>query len=396
MGDDRIFKYEMNKEVSQVSNTRINLDTLREWLKRLDELPVSITETSQTLFEIAGFPRRETVYSNFLAFFFNTTGEHGLKDLFLKSLLEVYFTSNDGMLPSTAGVEVLVELEYHTKKGNFIDIVIDVDNYAVIIENKIDAELYNDLEDYFDSVEKDPKYAVVLSLNKQADELGNFTSVTYAEFLERIQQNLGSYLCDANTEWLIVLKSFIKTMQNLERSNIVMNSNSYYEILAFFADAGNVSKIKELEKAYKDVVDFMYNEVDSVRQSIESLLPGRKFGTGKSNTDLTNPWARIRHEYPKNVITKKTPNNFFEIILSAKGWEMRFDVGASGASNNKMARGILGSVEEISLKHKQLADKDESYFITLWSTEDKTIAHDRIAEEAKKLIEAIDRLFQAE
>ena len=47
-------------------------------------------------FEVAGFPHYENVASSILAFFFDTNEEHGLRDLWIRSLMECYqLKSND-------------------------------------------------------------------------------------------------------------------------------------------------------------------------------------------------------------------------------------------------------------------------------------------------------------
>lgn len=46
------------------------------------------TNRPQTFMEIAGYPHYENACSNFLAFFFDPEGPHGLGNLFLHSLMD--------------------------------------------------------------------------------------------------------------------------------------------------------------------------------------------------------------------------------------------------------------------------------------------------------------------
>ena len=58
-------------------------------------MSASSTEaTRPNIFRVAGFPRRETVSSNVLAYFFDPAEGHGLKDLMLKALLRTLHTED--------------------------------------------------------------------------------------------------------------------------------------------------------------------------------------------------------------------------------------------------------------------------------------------------------------
>ncbi|WP_288270933.1 PD-(D/E)XK nuclease family protein, partial [uncultured Bifidobacterium sp.] len=62
--------------------------TWHDAIARFTEVPASSAEaTHPNIFCIAGFPRRETVSSNVLAYFFDPAENHGLKDMMLKALL---------------------------------------------------------------------------------------------------------------------------------------------------------------------------------------------------------------------------------------------------------------------------------------------------------------------
>ena len=99
----------------------------------------------QTFMEIGGYPHYENVCSNFLAFFFDPEGPHGLGSLFLNAL-----AGSVGIEGVEGGLEgnVSVEREVSTEAGNRIDILIRSDSNAVLIENKIFAAVANPFEDY--------------------------------------------------------------------------------------------------------------------------------------------------------------------------------------------------------------------------------------------------------
>jgi hypothetical protein len=84
--------------------------------------------------EIVGYPHYENVCSNFLAFFFDPEGPHGLGSLFLDTLVGAI--GIEGVEEGLGG-NVSVEREVFTGAGNRIDILIKSDSHAVLIENKI-------------------------------------------------------------------------------------------------------------------------------------------------------------------------------------------------------------------------------------------------------------------
>src|SRR5690554_1625033 len=140
-------------------------------LKKLvdDFNSLKIKERSgSTFLEIAKCPNNENVWSNILAFYCNPNNEHKLYDLILNSIFETI-----GKKIAVINFKsIRVDTEYRTDLGNRIDIVILADNFVLGIENKIDASLYNDLEDYSSTIEDlakplgIPTFKIVLSKNK--------------------------------------------------------------------------------------------------------------------------------------------------------------------------------------------------------------------------------------
>jgi hypothetical protein len=99
----------------------------------------------QTFMEIGGYPHYENVCSNFLAFFFDPEGPHGLSSLFLDALVGAAGVEGaEGRL----GGNVSVEREVYTDAGNRIDLLIKSESRAMLIENKIFAAVANPFDDY--------------------------------------------------------------------------------------------------------------------------------------------------------------------------------------------------------------------------------------------------------
>ena len=180
-------------------------------------------QSPPTLIEITGYQTKENLYSNILAFFLQTDAAHGMGDLVVSSLLEAVDIETDDVNVSK------VKKEYTTDQGKRIDLLIETSRYIIGIENKINAGAYNDFEEYSKTIntlakkdsgssdERKP-VCILLSLFEQ-EKHEDFIPITYKEFFEKIEKNLGKYTTDAHPEYLQFLLHFIKTIRNLTIKN---------------------------------------------------------------------------------------------------------------------------------------------------------------------------------
>lgn len=159
------------------------------------EVPEGVpTETGY--FEISGTATRETVNSRVYAWFLNREQNPVLAPLFCDALLHVARRKHD----DTSIAERLLlgkykcQLEVATSIGNRIDILLrDIQaQLAIIIENKIHAELRNDLRDYWNHVSypEDQKLGILLTLHRtQVPEnvKSRFINITHLEWIEAIE-----------------------------------------------------------------------------------------------------------------------------------------------------------------------------------------------------------------
>ena len=119
---------------------------LDEFSKQVPPRP----ERPPTLMEISGYPHYENVCSNILAFFLDPGNPHGLGTLFLDALVQAGGIGEQG---GEIGVNIQIRREETTRKGNRIDILIQSESHAIVIENKIFHEIGNPFEDYIKHVE---------------------------------------------------------------------------------------------------------------------------------------------------------------------------------------------------------------------------------------------------
>jgi len=248
------------------------------WLKNIIDLLPDNSDDQKSFFDISGFPKWETVNSNLLAFYFDKEEEHNLKALFIESLLMLL--KKDANINFDDNFEIF--REYRTIKGNLIDVVIksnpevslvselseetepeqEKTDWAIIIENKIDAPLYNDLTDYWNSVDAAQKIGVVLSKNEEDVKLYNangiyYHNITHKALVEQVLRNLHKYFSKANERHLILLKEYIKNIEKIYYETIM--DEKYSIILNQFYEHNHA--IKTLHKTEMKLLKFVSQEV---------------------------------------------------------------------------------------------------------------------------------------
>lgn len=178
----------------------------------------------KTFLEITRQPHYENVITNLYAFYFDVNEEHGLEDLFIKSLIDCINTAAKGR--SLDGfTEFSVNTEYSTDKNGRIDLLLAGDDgtSAIVIENKIYHHLNNNLDDYWNTImnEKyiaDKSVGIVLSLNNSINpKHPKFINLTHLDFLDTVMDKIGSYLLKANDKHLMFLKDFYQNMKKLQQ-----------------------------------------------------------------------------------------------------------------------------------------------------------------------------------
>lgn len=212
----------------------MNIDWIKEFIELLPETSIG----RKNLIAIAGYPKWENVNSNLLAFYFDEKEEHGFSRLFINSLFDIYESKlkTDYFQRELYETDFSVEREVTTENGGRIDILLReeievedeneeiISNWAIIIENKLFANLYNNITDYWNSVKADNKLGIVLSLNtiKIPEKINNkeikFINITHRELIEKVKQNLPEFYMDSDDRHLLFLKEYISNVNSFYKN----------------------------------------------------------------------------------------------------------------------------------------------------------------------------------
>lgn len=240
--------------------------------------------------QVAGYPHYENVCSNILAFYFDTTKEHGLADMLLQALMSCLGATRTATVFETEDVDREVE----TNEGRRLDIVINAGDFIVGIENKIWAALYNDLSDYArllanlakdEEIPEENIYRVVLTLHPLGSQeraricqIG-FKNVTYKELILKTRGLVGKYASAADTKFLTYFIDFMQTIEALE-GGVTDSAQT-----KFFRE--NAARLHELGLAY-------WEFIKERPRAIQALLDER-LGAKLLEANVLTRWIHAKY-----------------------------------------------------------------------------------------------------
>ena len=204
----------------------------------LNELPES-TEAKWSYLETIGVSHRETIMANLLAFYFNPTEKHGLGDVFIKALLQTTPYGLKEKKPSEIPSNIVIPengfswakviVEDSTDDNKRLDILIETEQLVIAIEFKINHELNNPLNTYFEYIEDDErefsdkeKYHIVLTpywkepVGAALEGDTKFKQVIISRFVAKVKALVEKEdkLARLDAQQVMLYNDFINTIEN--------------------------------------------------------------------------------------------------------------------------------------------------------------------------------------
>lgn len=201
----------------------MDLYKLKRLLQDFETLPKR--RESPTFLELCRYPghRFEEIASRILCFYLDPKGPHGLKDTFLSAFFAL-LKPPEGFIWKNDRVRVLNEVN---AEGKRLDILVYADSFALGIENKVTAGLYNPLEIYSTRISQYSSeiiFRVVLSLKGLTGEAEkkllhrhSFVNITYFELFDKIRERLSESPGAIANEYKFYLNDFIQTIENMQQ-----------------------------------------------------------------------------------------------------------------------------------------------------------------------------------
>ena len=212
--------------------------------------------------------RDENMLSNILAYFAQSTNPHGFGCLLANAFLHMVAPQEK----QTAHADVL--REYATGQGR-LDLVIRTDYATIGIEHKIDAGLYNDLEDYRNTLIADfgkPVYCMVLSVRDLDTRNPHWISVTYNRLWQQVRSQLGLCLNSHNLRHLPQLMSVIEHTEQLNMNSDLNEKERF--LLENYAHLNQlVSAVNDLERKFLGKAYQLYAQYEQAVKDDATLSP---------------------------------------------------------------------------------------------------------------------------
>tara|TARA_R110000764_G_scaffold53725_2_gene117029 strand:+ start:19833 stop:20942 length:1110 start_codon:yes stop_codon:yes gene_type:complete len=272
-----------------------------EQQKRIQELFKKIvalkppTTVEDTIFSIGGRGHYENPTTDILAFFLDTNASHGLESLVLQAFIECLpedYHSLDCTLNKTP------EREVKTQSGKRIDLLLESQEWVIVMENKIFHQQNNpfsDYENYVKEARHEERYTakevvfVVLSPSGSANR-DDWHGVSYPTLIEAIKRQLADYfLAQPLGKWFILLREFILHLESL-MSNPALPQESIQFVLDHLSELKQAQIIQDQAiKAYQQELSH-YLSIELNREMTTSLntwhgYPAIRFSDASWPTD---------------------------------------------------------------------------------------------------------------
>lgn len=246
--------------------TDTEIKECQEWLDKLklDDIPKGY-KWQRSLMDITGIKHHENMWSDIYKFFFDIKESHNLGDLFIRSLESILIKESIIRKPHFLGNRFLIDREFDVK-GKRIDLLLcdDMNNRAIIIENKVKHSLDNDLNLYYREVcSKGYSDAIVIviglhkyDLNQKAKEIpdNRKSSITHYQFIDEVISKLPEYYKQSNPKYLYLLQEFAKNITNM--------TNNMKEDIEFYFRDDNRIKINKLSDIRTRVINHISNSLE--------------------------------------------------------------------------------------------------------------------------------------
>ncbi|MCI9705802.1 PD-(D/E)XK nuclease family protein [Vibrio parahaemolyticus] len=236
-------------------------EALLEKIKGLPSQPDS--ETS--IFGIGSKGYFENPTTDILAFFCDDNGDHRLNALVLESLVQCLPESVNAIDCSLCSSP---EREVTTESGKRIDLLLEADDWVIVLENKIYHHQNNPFDDYEAFVSgnkyqrfknKQPIFVVLSPSGDAPQDYSQWHGVSYPKLIQAIKDNLSQhFFSQPLNKWVILLREFILHLETL-----MTTQTTPEETLEFvLKNLGDIQKLQELKS----------NAINDYHQELQQLI----------------------------------------------------------------------------------------------------------------------------
>lgn len=223
----------------------MKFEALKTLIDEFEKLPFR-EKKEENIFTVGARGHYENPVSELLAFFINPSAAHPFKDKVLQALFncikeesEQQFNIIDTNLVTSP------KREQVTDNSKRIDLLLESENWVMLIENKIYHYLDNPLDTYTAWAERtyESKEKIFLVLSIEGTKSENWIGVSWKRFLEEIKKLMAEgFLFGQLNKWHVLLREYILHLESIvnpveynktEEGFVFKNLNEIKEIVAF-------------------------------------------------------------------------------------------------------------------------------------------------------------------
>lgn len=222
-------------------NISMELEYLRSLLGDLNRDPPP-TRREPNLFSIGARGHYENPISDLLTFFLNPDADHNLDCLVLSSLLEC--VPEGTQLSASLINDPQREITTHT--GSRLDILLESEEWVMVLENKVWHQQNNPFSDYeeFLAHQHPNKKKLLVVLSPSGKSPTGWYGVAYPTLLKHLSSKLGqAFVTTPFSKWLVLLREFLLHLESLMAvSDISKNTADF--VLSHLNDIQQVQELK--------------------------------------------------------------------------------------------------------------------------------------------------------
>ncbi len=363
-----------------------NLDQAQQMLVQFKRLSFPVAAKT-TFLDLVGLGHKESISSKLLAFFLDSTAEHGLGDLCLQSLFELAGQPQSSKINT---IKLIQEQHCNNQDAGAagrIDLLIETDDFVVAIENKINHVLNNPFHVYRDHCyAKYPdhqKLLVILGLNPPDKLPEQFVFVSHYDLYRHIKQQLPAHLLRADHHYLTFLLDYISTFEahnpNSETGKMEQAIVDFYR--------NNLDLLTQIMDNKHHVQTYYQQRVDATVEELSGLLSQDLFDdTESQENDGAGDFSVVGSFYSsKELKCQRTGYNFnFYIAYNLSGATLGYYRKLKRAS---VKEGIQASawLHEQGIQHLYEEHQEHIDFLVLPESTSPT----DLAAQAAPIIEAV-------
>jgi hypothetical protein len=230
----------------------MDISSLKALLEQMKNLPQP-RKTEANIFSSGARGHYENPVSDVLAFFLDPDGGHGLGLLAAEALFSCLRQADT----FNAELSAAPQREVSTEKGNRIDILLEGDDWVMIIENKVWHLQNNPFDDYLTCLQQEAyqgktPICVVLSPNGSAPE--GWVGVSYRQLTCALSSRIGeAYMASSLNKWLVILREYVLHLELLVSHPAVTTETEAFILT-------NLQRIAEMEELKKTVIKTLSGE----------------------------------------------------------------------------------------------------------------------------------------